>query len=362
MKFSMVFFLLNQGFGVYSKAPFNCFGEHESDCPTEICFYSIDSEKSCYRTGCATIELCKGRRHNECFISNGTENKTSILTASPTLEAEHATFKSIQSSSTEWSAIQASTTSTTPTNRILPKQSSSVSATQGTNPSPPQVFLSTFLPRTTQYSLSITTSIPASTTIATTTAARITSSRKVDHTQSASALPDLFYARKQAEQQEPTIAENTKTSQLTTTTASFSSAVRFPIAPAKHFSFAEQRQQIESESLITPFPRRGQTQKLIRDNSDHKTSSESTQTNSERTASSSLISVHKVTTLAAKNKENEIHQSREDLRIDELKAHFQAAPKLHHIDRGTTLKRSRGNIALSTQLSPTTTDGFINNS
>ncbi|WKY15668.1 hypothetical protein Q1695_000841 [Nippostrongylus brasiliensis] len=48
---------------------FHCDGTEE-DCHSKLCFYSIDQEKHCYRAGCASEELCHGRRNNECFMAN----------------------------------------------------------------------------------------------------------------------------------------------------------------------------------------------------------------------------------------------------------------------------------------------------
>ncbi|RCN46150.1 hypothetical protein ANCCAN_07809 [Ancylostoma caninum] len=70
MKVLLLILLWTQAPGTYGEVAFTCDDTGE-ECPSKMCFYGIDHERSCYRAGCASEEQCAGRRHNECFISNG---------------------------------------------------------------------------------------------------------------------------------------------------------------------------------------------------------------------------------------------------------------------------------------------------
>ncbi|EYB93186.1 hypothetical protein Y032_0185g1034 [Ancylostoma ceylanicum] len=70
MKVLLLVLLWTQASGTYGEEAFTCDDTGE-ECPSKMCFYGIDHERSCYRAGCASEEQCAGRRHNECFISNG---------------------------------------------------------------------------------------------------------------------------------------------------------------------------------------------------------------------------------------------------------------------------------------------------
>ncbi|VDM63127.1 unnamed protein product [Angiostrongylus costaricensis] len=236
------------------------------------------------------------------FVTESVKENTisSASTPSPA-ETGQVGSDSLQSFTIE---LGATTSSTTSTNGISHKQSSSISVTQSVVRSTPPIDTSKFSSLTTRYSLSTITNAPVDVSTVTTSAMTIAPGR-ANHTQSVSFLRDLFYARKQAEQQELTTAGKTKIAQLATTTVSSSIAVGLPIMLPKPLTFAEQRHQIGTESFILPASRSDQLQKLSKYNSLRKASTESSQRNGEKIASSSLISVHEVTTLAAKSREEE---------------------------------------------------------
>uniref|UniRef100_A0A0K0DQU9 Flocculation protein FLO11-like n=1 Tax=Angiostrongylus cantonensis TaxID=6313 RepID=A0A0K0DQU9_ANGCA len=236
------------------------------------------------------------------FVTESVQENTTPTTSTPSpAKTGQVGSDSLQGFTIE---LEVPIPSITSRNGISQKQSSSISTTQSVVRSTPQVGASKSLPMTTRFSLSTTTNVSVDVTTVTTTTTTIAPGT-ANHTQNISFLRDLFYARKQAEQQRLTTAEKTEITQLDTTTASSSIAVGLPIVLPKPLTFAEQRHQIGTESFILPASRNDQVQKSSKYNSLRKTSMESSQRNGEKIAPLSLISVHEVTTLAAKNREEE---------------------------------------------------------
>ncbi|KIH58656.1 hypothetical protein ANCDUO_11134, partial [Ancylostoma duodenale] len=355
------------------------------ECPSKMCFYGIDHERSCYRAGCASEEQCAGRRHNECFISNGlhtccclesgcaasykaracaddpknvtdTEDATNSVTD---VSAEGSTISETTNLSTESHTVpETKEVSATTLADVLKTELETLSATSeeeekeetttiGKRDTTYAAMSTTMdeLPTSTEAMFTSTTTerrtTPLSTsTRRTTTHKETTTSRTTQPVTTASRtttaytprttryttthvpkqttttrieelrlLPDVAHTQQQNEPAQQRTTERkqlTITSMRTTTHATTTSVWTAP--PVREEPVVEQIRELEpakaeKAQFISPPVMSETVHKPEEQAAESPEADNTTQASGDKVASSSLISVYEVTTLAVKNKE-----------------------------------------------------------
>ncbi|KAK6033163.1 hypothetical protein OSTOST_00626 [Ostertagia ostertagi] len=325
-----VFFLFGHLLAAHGEdTPFKCVNT-DDDCPSKMCFYSIDHEERCYRAGCADTELCHGRRNNECFMTNSVHTCCCLEAGcaagykglndcvdEPKNSTEAVTSVTDVTTTRLASADISTVAPTTPKEQTSPTTAKPPSASmEGTSTASTKKVAEA----STEKQMAATAETTASEAASTRTTATTTSSQTAPSSEVRRA-PVATTSISTTEKQDPTTARTTVRAihplrplpdlshsenkvvtngrepiELTTTTTR--SAKTHPKMRVE--SFAEPR-AAESESIFSPAMRDEQQPKT------RKSSGESSKKASgdEKKATSSLISVYEVTTQAVKNRESQ---------------------------------------------------------